>query len=420
MPSLTAFVRRLNKSGSPLYIRLSRADLSRLDLNHGDAVQLDLDGLMVRGVVKTSGGSPWLAPMPDEKGDISQALVDAGLTHGRDVEAAVTIVPESREAGVPRNVAELPPVVLVENELTAGGQYDHWQDSTGERYQFPNSYKGKILPGRRFVYYRGARRADGLRGVPEYFGHGVVDVVHLDPGTDENDPKRLWKWICDIEVYEPFDTPVLFKNGDIYIEQIPKNLWGVVREIPEDIYAEILRRANAPSLKPPLMTGEQDIAPTLAGAGLLAVVKRRGRDVRPADGSGYGRHRSRESKAVGDQGERAVLKWLRQNLDPEEAQTVVHDAVEGRTPGYDISYRSGGEVIAVEVKATRGTSFPSVEITANEWRAAQELRGRYRLALVARAMTPTPVVHFIDDLAGKIDLGMIGIEASVHRVMMLG
>lgn len=49
-------------------------------------------------------------------------------------------------------------LVLVENEVTTGGHYDHWQDVTGERYQFPNQYRGKVTPGRPFIYYRGVRR----------------------------------------------------------------------------------------------------------------------------------------------------------------------------------------------------------------------------------------------------------------------
>ena len=52
------------------------------------------------------------------------------------------------------------PIVLVENEVTAGGRYDHWQDVTDERYQFPNVYRNKVQLGRRFIYYRGVRRAD--------------------------------------------------------------------------------------------------------------------------------------------------------------------------------------------------------------------------------------------------------------------
>jgi len=63
------------------------------------------------------------------------------------------------------------PLVLVQNERTAGGHFDHWEDVTGERYHFPNQYRNRVVPGRPFVYYRGVRRS-GERGTPEYFGTG--------------------------------------------------------------------------------------------------------------------------------------------------------------------------------------------------------------------------------------------------------
>ena len=45
-------------------------------------------------------------------------------------------------------------LVLVENEVTYGGQYDHWQGLIGVSYRFPNQYRNKISSGRRFIYYR--------------------------------------------------------------------------------------------------------------------------------------------------------------------------------------------------------------------------------------------------------------------------
>lgn len=80
------------------------------------------------------------------------------------------------------------PLVLVENEKTAGGRYDHWKDVTGERYHFPNQYKGRVVPGRQFVYYRGVRRADGSRGTPEYFGYGRIGDVWRDSDVPEGAP----------------------------------------------------------------------------------------------------------------------------------------------------------------------------------------------------------------------------------------
>ena len=82
------------------------------------------------------------------------------------------------------------PLILVENERTEGGHYDHWQDATVERYQFPNGYRNKVIAGRRFIYYRGMRKASGGRRIPEYFGHGVISEVYEDPNNDPNGKKQ--------------------------------------------------------------------------------------------------------------------------------------------------------------------------------------------------------------------------------------
>ena len=320
--------------------------------------------------------------------------------------------------GSGRKASEMGPLILVENERTEGGRYDHWQDATGERYQFPNSYKNKVIPGRRFIYYRGARRADGSRSDPEYFGNGVIGEVHRDPETDQSDPKARWKYYCDIEIYEPFQQPVSFRDGDSYIESIAQNQWSVgVREITDEQYDLILHRARVDDPTSSQSNDLDDEVPVpIEGQGLLAVLQPSKGTSGAGGGGGGGQRRSRESKAVGDRGEHAVLNWLRANLPSEEAETLVHDAEEGRRPGYDLSYESGGQLVGVEVKATRGSAFPSVEITANEWQAAKALGGRYRLALVASAMTSSPRIDFIDDPAGLVDEGALMIETSVHKV----
>lgn len=60
-------------------------------------------------------------------------------------------------------------LVLVQNERTAGALYDHWEDVEGELYHFPNQYIGIIQEGKKFVYYRGVRRAGSKRGYARIF-----------------------------------------------------------------------------------------------------------------------------------------------------------------------------------------------------------------------------------------------------------
>ena len=310
------------------------------------------------------------------------------------------------------------PLVLVENERTAGGRYDHWQDATGERYQFPNQYRNRFTPGRRFVYYRGARRADGSRATPEYFGHGTIGDVFLDPDTDQSHPKARWKWYCEIADYEPFRKPVPFKDGDEYIEQIEQNQWGVaVRELPAGAYDLILEGADAR----PIVAKAEDLnlpamQPEAAGSGSLLRIVRKSE--RSGTGSGGGR-RSRHAKATGDRGEEAVWQFLHATLPSDEAATLRWLAREGKTPGYDISYRSGGEKIGVEVKASTGGGFPAIELTQNEWAAAEKLGPRYRIALVAFATSASPRVGFLDNPAAGVSAEVLSLAPIVWRLTRL-
>lgn len=139
------------------------------------------------------------------------------------------------------------PLVLVENERTAGGHYDSWQDHTGEFYHFPNVYRTLIRPGERFIYYRGVRKqGGGRRPTPEYFGCGLIDEVWLDITVPPEAPKRTWKWFCSISNFVPFRTPVPWAKFGSPLEVIPRNLFGNgVRKISEDLFEEIMKMAGA-------------------------------------------------------------------------------------------------------------------------------------------------------------------------------
>ena len=96
--------------------------------------------------------------------------------------------------------------------------------------------------------------------------------------------------------------------------------------------------------------------------------------------SGLLRH-SKRSKEIGDKAEEVVRDWLKENLPGDQGSTVVWAAKEGRHPGWDIEYSDGESRIAVEVKGTTGSCFPNVQVTANEWLAAERERSQYRLFL---------------------------------------
>ena len=100
------------------------------------------------------------------------------------------------------------------------------------------------------------------------------------------------------------------------------------------------------------------------------------------------------------------MKYLQKNV--EDISGLRWVAQEGETPGWDIEYQTSDKrLIRIEVKSTQSQSIRSVEITANEWRAAKLYRARYRLALVASCLSTEPIIQFIVDPFGAFEKGNI-------------
>jgi len=91
-----------------------------------------------------------------------------------------------------------------------------------------------------------------------------------------------------------------------------------------------------------------------------------------------------------------VFRWLKANLPEPVRDSVDWVARRGETPGWDIQYRDeSGELIAVEVKASTLSKFTTLEVTSNEWEAAQTKGNHYRLALVTNAGSPEQRLGFM-------------------------
>lgn len=89
---VTAHIRRLAATAdADLYVRLENRDVERLRLSDRQLVSLLLaDGPAILGMLRSSGGSSWIAPGPgSSNAAISALLRGAGLGHGSDVRATV-------------------------------------------------------------------------------------------------------------------------------------------------------------------------------------------------------------------------------------------------------------------------------------------------------------------------------------------
>ena len=305
------------------------------------------------------------------------------------------------------------PISLTENEATVGGHYDHWQDVTGERYQFPNQYRNLVVTGRPFIYYRGVRRKHRKRGDPEYFGHGFIGEVWRDSEVPRTRPKRNWKWFCKIDDYRPFKRPVPFADEHGYLERIPRNQYRVaVRETSQEIYQLILKKAGVR-----LDTLNEEVAapdiPDLDDVRIQVVpgdeslLVQRSRALRGRKGEGIhtsGSRRTTHSKLIGDHSERIVEKYLRETLSAKERARL--RPVPDENLGWDIEYvDKTGKLVAIEVKGTKGPRFPNVEVTAGEWKAAMDHRIQYWLYLVAECMSKRPKIEKVQDPFGMHQKG---------------
>lgn len=316
-------------------------------------------------------------------------------------------------------------LVLVENEVTYEGRYDFWEDDTGVKYQFPNQYKKRVVSGRFFVYYRGVRRAEGKRGIPEYFGCGQIGEVWRDPAISQETPKRRWRWFCSIENYIPFSNPVPAKEDGKTYENISSPMaWRTgVREISFSVLNQILLRAGINQLETsdfPKIIEMPDILDTQIETinNPHDLILKRG-NVEKSGSIISIRHSSRRAKQIGDRAEELVYRWLKQNSSYARADSVTWLARIGETPGWDIGYTNiDGDDIAVEVKGTDLARFSSIEMTKNEWEAARNLNERYVIALVVSVSSKYPKISLLWNPFGEYQSGKLSVESTGWRLSM--
>jgi hypothetical protein len=315
------------------------------------------------------------------------------------------------------------PIVLVQNDRTAGGRFDGFDDVTGQQFHFIEQYRPRVVPGTPFVYYRGVRLAGrGRRATPEYFGCGRIGEVWRDERVPASAPQKQRRWFCSIEEYVPFPHPVLARMDGTWLEPIPRNLLQVsVRPLSDALYRRILELAGL------VPTGEYGDRVYLPRPPLDPEVRirisddlwRRGSGL-PAGGPGTApeslSRRSTYAKATGDRAESIVLRHLKDSLSVEEGQCLRWVAASGEKPGWDIEYRRAGELVAVEVKGTAGPLFSGVELTAREWEAAQALRERYWLYLVAECFGSAPAVQAIQDPVAEVSAGSWTLTPVLWRI----
>ncbi len=295
------------------------------------------------------------------------------------------------------------PLILVQNEVTANSKFEKWKDIEGEQYHYPNKYKNKITEGESFIYYRGARRSTGKRETPEYFGFGKIGRIWLDVESVESGRKIDLEWFCEITDYVPFINPVPFttNEGQYLEDNLTTFKRDGVRVITQQEFDKILAAAGIiehPGAELPqiekIITAIEKVQPQLVEPGQSLIVPTEPKlDSVITEALAYpsSPRYSKYSKLYGDRAEEVVFKLLQARAE----QKLAWVARAGRKPGWDIEYYHQDTEIAVEVKGTSGKRFRNLEITAGEWKAAEDKRENYNLYLVADCLSTKPLVQVI-------------------------
>jgi hypothetical protein len=319
------------------------------------------------------------------------------------------------------------PLILVQNELTVGGKYDHWQDNEGVLYHYPNKYVNKITEGELFIYYRGKLRLNNRSAIPEYFGFGRIGKTYIDPTTSDGKPKD-YQWFCEILDYIPFIRPVPFKIAGVHFENISSNLWrDGVRNISEETYHSILTKAHIAFVgdepvvqsNSPFIPKIIDINPFILGDHQKVFVPSISEKLENKESGSQDWRSSRHSKYAklyGDHSEEIVYKILTEK----KLANLRWNARENDKPGWDLQYHDEKKnLVAVEVKGTSGKRFLNVEVTSREWEAAEKVGAQYNLYLVADCLSTAPKIQIINNPYSLYQNNQLLVEPLAYRLRMI-
>ncbi|MCH2277007.1 DUF3578 domain-containing protein [Thalassospira sp.] len=138
---------------------------------------------------------------------------------------------------------------------------------------------------------------------------------------------------------------------------------------------------------------------------------------------GGNNRRSAQSQKVGRAGEQAVLAYEKKKLidagREDLAAKVVWEDEKANYPGWDISsFEVSGAPICIEVKSTTGNTITNVELTANEWRAAENEGKKYKIYLVTKALKASPIIEVLEDPCAYVSQGQLKIETAVFKLSL--
>lgn len=282
--------------------------------------------------------------------------------------------------------------ILAENDVS------QWNDETGVKYHFPNTYKRILQPGTKVIYYKG--------GVKHYFGYAVIGDVY----QDEENSKNYYAEIVD---YIPFVSPIKFKttNGEYFENAEKSNHWrNGVRNISEERFDHIIEHSglnieknilSESTISASIFPDVSEVKISFTKTSLIAVLKPQ--DQKQYNGNTSFRN-SKNSTKIGNHGEKLIMTHLTATLHEDEIKTLSHHAIKNEKFGYDISYTNlMKETVYIEVKATTAPLFNNFLITVNELSAAKEFGNQYKIYLVNNVTSTDVKIEIIENISSLLN-----------------
>ena len=335
-----------------------------------------------------------------------------------------------------------------------------YHNVVGEQFNFPNRYRDMVIPGRPFVYFRSRER-----GEMEYFGCGIIGDIVPHPDNKNAEPlRRPLKWCAHVRDFRPFGNPVSWKDGENPLEDIEDQEWAdLVRDISAATYDRILELERTPSNKIKasmsrgvnpdqildlvafnkflsdygigddeeepgpdgslVMADIKEVIPASTDSSSLMMTVRARPGTTPkepkagSESAPVSYRRSKHSVAIGIRAEEIVVRLLREEAESMGHQNIRWVSIEGEKPGWDIEMMDArGDLHSIEVKGTSGKVFPSIELTAAEWQAAEKRREKFWLFLVTECIGKHPKVQRVKDPVSLVQSGTLALSPVLWRL----
>ena len=254
-----------------------------------------------------------------------------------------------------------------------------------------------------------------------------IDVLSVETGS----PECLTLPKIDEVVSDIVETPQQEVSSQDF-ESTPKEVASDAVEVldifdiskDEEVLAELKLENTASTVV--VMPDIKEVSPSTAGSSFLIALARVRVDggtgelkkVSPRGPGSY--RRSRNSTIIGNRAEEVVFRLLQKESEEKGYRSVRWVSRDGEKPGWDIEIMDKEGVLqAVEVKGTSGKFFPSIEVTAQEWQAAEDMGDNFSLFLVTECIGRNPKVQQIKNPVSLVRNGTFSLSPLVWKIELL-